>query len=495
MQPYSNLDIRKIYKSLIRKASKKVTQRKYTDAIHFIKASARWAYDFNLFFTDFKVECLLKQISEQIAKPVKVEKHIYNRCVLIDSFCLANRGLTQQYLRAMMSNDMEIMLIYTKIGGIVDSDIIEELKSYNKYTIITFNNTDEIKQTKEIIKRITDFSPKHIFLHITPWETVGLMACHLIRDTDIYNINLTDHAYWIGSSFIDYNIEFRPYGKTISLEKRGLKEDQLLQLPYYPLNPINRNSYELPNLPINAVRFLTGGSPYKMLGKNDIFFKIMECVLSVGDNVYILVAGFNDGGVFNEKLKRIKGNERVFLIGNRKDIDSVFARCDIYLGTYPVAGGLMSQYAAKNGKPIVAYHEYGESKLEEVVNHFQHDFKTFTCIKQLTEYVRKLVVNKDFRLQEGLKLQKGLMTEDRFNISFVKVISERKKLWNWENDYIDYNAISSRYIDLENKNGYASTKRLVKNVGKATFTMPECWHPNLIEMFLKLKMQAIKKYI
>ena len=49
-----------------------------------------------------------------------------------------------------------------------------------------------------------------------------------------------------------------------------------------------------------------------------------------------------------------------FFIGRRKRmaaIDAVFENCDIYLGTYPICGGLMSQYAAMHAKPILAYFE------------------------------------------------------------------------------------------------------------------------------------------
>ena len=51
----------------------------------------------------------------------------------------------------------------------------------------------------------------------------------------------------------------------------------------------------------------------------------------------------------------MKNGERVYTSKYRKDISQLFRNCDIYYGTYPLSGGLMCQYAAAFGKPILAY--------------------------------------------------------------------------------------------------------------------------------------------
>ena len=46
-----------------------------------------------------------------------------------------------------------------------------------------------------------------------------------------------------------------------------------------------------------------------------------------------------------------------------------FQNCDLFLSTYPTSGGLMCQYAAKYGKPILAYRDKSdmENAVEEMV--------------------------------------------------------------------------------------------------------------------------------
>ena len=51
----------------------------------------------------------------------------------------------------------------------------------------------------------------------------------------------------------------------------------------------------------------------------------------------------------------MKNGERVYTSKYRKDISQLFRNCDIYYGTYPLSGGLMCQYAAAFGNPILAY--------------------------------------------------------------------------------------------------------------------------------------------
>lgn len=78
-----------------------------------------------------------------------------------------------------------------------------------------------------------------------------------------------------------------------------------------------------------------------------------------------------DARIFREFIRNNGFQRRVFLLGSRRDIHAVFRACDIYMGTYPIGGGLMSQYAAVNGKPILAYasEECPSAFVETVVCH------------------------------------------------------------------------------------------------------------------------------
>ena len=454
MRAYSTADIHSIYSNIVQYAQRKCNDGHYNRALIGIEAASCWAFNLNMIYSDDNLEQIIKEIADKNVEMVSIKESKPDRCVLIDSFLIDNRGLSQQYLRAMMANGMHILVIYTNAGGYIGEDTLAEIEAYDKAEIVTYpRKMDRIEETKEIVKAIEAFCPAHIFLHLTPWDTIALMACHVIRGVRKYQINLTDHAYWMGASFIDYSLEFRPYGYTVSIEKRGLTPNQLLALPYYPIAPLSANFQGFPNMPQDAIKVFTGGSLYKMLGKKDIFFQIMERILDVSPNVYILVAGFDTNATFDAKLSSIKGQERILQIGVRKDIDAVFENCDIYLGTYPMMGGLMSQYAALHGKPIIAYHEEGDvmNATEEMVNFNQNEYHSFTNLDDMSEYASKLVNDQSFRLSQGKLLQEGMMNAERFNSTFIEVITKHQPITTWKNDSIDYDAFFQRYLDLENQ--------------------------------------------
>ena len=465
-------------------------------ALKGLEAASIWAYNLNFVYTDADAEKLIKDIAENKIERKQIDNPIHNRCVLIDSFLLDNRGLSQQYLRAMMANDMEILVVYTTAGGNIGRDTLSEIKSYNKAKFLSFKKgMDLIEEAQQINKSIEVFSPAHIFLHLTPWDVVALMACHSIKGPKTYQINLTDHAYWAGANFIDYNLEFRPYGYTVSLEKRGLKAEQLLALPYYPITPISSEFKGFPDLPPNVIKVLTGGALYKMLGKNDIFFHMMERILSVSPYVYILVAGFNPNRSFNEKVSKIKGGDRVVQIGIRHDIDAVFDNCDIFLETYPTSGALMAQYAAIHAKPMIAYRDENdmENAIEEVV-YSEKDYRSYTNLDAMTEYAEKLINDVDFRLTEGQKLHKNMINADHFNQSFFDIINNHHPISGWEKDNIDYEAFFNRYLELENQQ-FLATKAVIRCLKTNTFNAITICRKNLIEQSLKIFLIRIARLV
>ena len=465
MFPYQKADILAIYRNLFEIAKNNSEKGHWKKSIDYLSSAAKWAYQFNYFYTDNAVETLLKRISDNTINSVEIKSPGKNKYVLLDSFCLDNRGLTQQYLRAMMHNKVEILYICTSRNIENGADILQELNDYPKARVLLFDkvDSDSIKIANKIVEEITSYCPANFFLHIAPWDVIALMASHAVSGAVKYNINLTDHAYWMGASLIDYNIEFRPYGKTVSLEKRGLKSEQLLELPFYPVEAIGHPFRGLPSMPDNAVKILTGGAMYKMLGKDDIFFSMMEQILSIASNVYILVAGFGPNKIFSEKCSKLNGNDRILVIGSRDDIDSVFQECDIFLSTYPTSGGLMCQYAAKYGKPMLAYRDEDdvENAVEEMVNHFGGKFRSFVQMNDFVEYARHLIIDEQFRADEGASLTENTMTADKFDQSFAMMMSTRITQLNWKLDQINYEAFANRYLELENTNGFMASKCLL----------------------------------
>lgn len=492
-QRLTERDVLHVYSVLMEHAQKNFSKREYLQSLDYLEVAAKWAYNFNYFYADSEAETLLKQISNICLKCVSIDiSHSKKRFVLLDSFCCDNRGLTQQYLRAMMSMNADILYLQTMGDFSCGQDIIRELSEYEKAHVYFFDKfpINDIERARVLTEQIYAFAPSKIFLHLSPWDVVALMICNSVNGPLKYNINLTDHAYWMGSTSIDYNIEFRGYGKTVSLKKRGLKPKQLLTLPYYPIKSKNAEFQGFPPLKDGAVKLFTGGSLYKMMGKQDVFFRMMDDILDLSADAVILVAGFNGSSVFEQKRVQMRHGDRVFLIGIRKDIDAVFIHCDIYLGTYPFGGGLMSQYAAMNKKPIIAYAESGDvaNRLEGVINHRQAGVKTYSDEHAMLDYADKLIHDERYRVQEGERISQALMTPEFFNKTFEEVISTNKMLWDWDLEDIDYKSFADYFLELENNYLHAGIKNLVREMKfKVLFQFPglmKVYIPIMWKMFL-----------
>ena len=109
----------------------------------------------------------------------------------------------------------------------------------------------------------------------------------------------------------------------------------------------------------------------------------------------------------------------MFLIGQRDDIVHVFRHIDIYLSTYPIGGGLMTQLAAVNKIPILAFADKNISckHLDALLPYGKYGNEPFTKdnLTSFHQYANRLINDVSFRRQEGTKLQQRLISPELFN--------------------------------------------------------------------------------
>ena len=470
----SHKGVESIYEKLKAKAFNFYKNKNYLQSLNYIAYSAKWAYRLNFKYVDCELEDLLKDISESCFPKTKVGTDRTSRFVLLETHGMDNRGLTQQYIRAFMSMGVEFLYISIDCIRSKCSDIIKELGGYDKAKILLFEKSelDFLRKTEQVLSELGAYNPTKIFLHLMPWDVVSLMVTYSLKGVTKYNINLTDHAFWLGASFIDYNLEFRAYGKTVSLEKRKLKENQLLYLPFYPILPKNEVCFQgFPLQTDNKTIIFTGGAYYKMFGNNDLFFKIVDSLLDLSENAVVLIAGGGDISRMNKKLSKLKNKGRVLLIGNRKDINEVFKACDIYLDTYPIRGGLMEQYASLNAKSILAYSDFqafGDNQ-EMFLQNLGNGVCGYNDWNSFIEYAGKLLNDVYYRKEEGYRNEQLVPSVEAFNSNFSQLITTHINVYEWKKITIKYNKIKELYLEVENMHTHAATKELMRSLGLNTF--------------------------
>jgi len=205
-----------------------------------------------------------------------------------------------------------------------------------------------LAQSQLIIDSVYLYKVKTVFMYTIPQDVVLTCALYALKGiVQRIQINLTDHAFWLGAKAIDKCLEFRDYGLFISNKYREIERESLYLVPYYP-NGKNENCFEgfpFEYNPDKNILMFSGGALYKTIDDNKTYYKFVEELLNSYPTLIFWYAG--DKSKYDQELERVmtKYPERVYRTEERKDLLEVLKRSDFYLDTYPIGGALMVQYA------------------------------------------------------------------------------------------------------------------------------------------------------
>jgi hypothetical protein len=453
-----------LFNSLKLTAYKHIQKKNYSKAIKYINKAAYLAYLINWKYNDNQLNYYLMEISSELFTKEKIEKK-EGKVIFWDSFSLDNRGLTEQYIGALIKCDYEILYITENNNSDQYPNIIKTLENYKKAKILIFDSKKNILDGIRLVRsEIINFDPTSIWLHIAPWSSEALIVVDSIVGPIKYLINLTDHAFWLGSKIIDNCIEFRSYGREISIKYRSIRSECIYINPYYPI-VTSAEPEKLPDIPAGSTVVFSGAAYYKVYGKNKIFLDICKKLLIDNKKLIIFFAG---NGYQKPLLNFIKKNNfesRFYLIGNRKDINHVMSNCDIYLGTYPFLGGLMAQLAAYHGKPILSYTttDLPVNYLDDIVDPYNLRKITFDDLDSFYLEANKLIGNTLYRQENTAEIRASMISPRIFNDNTRLLISGKNINFAKRDIVINIEAFRDLYLDIENNYQYQFKKLLARN--------------------------------
>lgn len=435
-------------------AQKYYNRGEFIQSLSAIETASKLMYTFNTCYTDDEIESLIINISSTLFKNHELKNDECNekKVILYDYFAIDNRGLTQQYLDALINLDYEILFItFDDQNPKKSEDIFSRLSSYKKASIYKINSKDYIEGSKELFNVIKEFGASVALLHTAPWDIIGILTWSYFKNIYRFMINITDHAFWLGKCCSDYVLEFRSYGYNISKNYRNIEENRLIYLPYYPIRNLNIPFEGFPFNPKGKKVIFSGGSLYKVYG-SDIFFNTIKHIIKKYDDTIVLYAGNGNDGPFRNFIKENKFEERVYLIKERKDISSIFQNCYFYLGTFPLCGGLMTQYAVASHKVPVAY---TESKIkcnfiESFLINVEGKTFTYTNLNEYYKFIDKLIENPDFKKQLENNLDDLIISTKKFSENLYSAINYKTTEYPVQKFEIDVEEFSRLYFDMEN---------------------------------------------
>ena len=458
------------YAAIKRKAFAEYKLGNYEASLSYVDKAVTIASQIMWRYADDELDDLLFNISSKVIKKRQTDYYADNKKVVFYDYFGSTFILAIQYIKALVNSNHEILYIYEEQEWDLNVSVIDVMKQFPQVQVkIISKKINRVDKLPEIYNSILSFRASKLFIHINTLSHFIPVLFILPSDITKYYINLGDHAFWLGSKGIDYSFEFRSFGATVSYEKRGLKKEQLLLLPYYPIE----NGFKFQGFPIETgdkVVIFSGGDFYKMVDSQNTYWTLVKNVLEHNPNAIIFFAN----KVSNEEGLKFLDNfivsnnfqERFILIGFRPDINEVFARCDIFMGTCPMSGGLMSQYAGVNFKPILQYYPKELFAFEETESMicFNKTMKiSFTDKVEFLNEAKHLIDDSTYRIKKGQEINECMITESQFNSLFEKSIQTNVSQVNIENVNVSYLHLEKWWLEVNNK-GFSDVGRFIMGI-------------------------------
>lgn len=455
-------DIRQGYYGVKKLAEQAFAEGDFLKTMDLIKHCATVAQQFNWIYKDDELESLIEKISAKIIEKQQGEyKPIHNRVVFYDEFCVSFI-LAIQYLDALVEAGCEIVYVTFESKRKKYQAIFDYVEKMPNTTLVLLEENDMVKANQLLYERIVESKPEKLILHICGTSSMMPAISALPPEISSYLINLADQTFWLGAKFIDYVFEFRQFGVSVSQQRRGIKPEQQLLVPFYPV--VDGNEFQ--GFPAectepNKVLVFSGSDIYKVLDSKGMYWHLVKRILDSFPEVVFLFATKGDcyGIDFIQDFIRKNGFENRFIYTKfRPDINEVFAHADIYMGTCPVSGSLMSQLAARNATPILQYYYPGtpDDETEQAIcvnEEFQISFRNED---DFMKEAARLVYDKTYRKKQGERIKAAMVSVRQFNEFVKNSLATNKTQLPLKPYHIDYDMLDDRWLELENC-GYISS--------------------------------------
>jgi acetyltransferase-like isoleucine patch superfamily enzyme len=392
-----------------------------------IAARAGYKYKFDAML-DNELEGMVSNIAKEHLESVNFQGSP-NKVVFLDSFAWEGRGLTEQYIDALISLDYELLFIVTNDNYLkIDSRILRRIKNYPKadYKIYKANQT-KIEVAQSIINDMANFGPSKIIWHPSPWDVVAIMLLQKIGgQAERYLVNITDNHFWLGVRCFDFIIEFRGYGCGFSATFRKVPKEKIKLLPYYP---VTKNQEPFLGLPVarkeNTTLAISAGAGYKFLGGGGVYSKLVSRLLMANEDLELIIVG---AGAQLEIVKNLCDESvrcRIHLVPPRDDLFELIKHCDIYITSAPRVGGLVNQMAVEAKIPILSYTYMGLKAFEI------HETAPFADLSHSD------ISNEDEFIDVGTRLVRDQAYRQDFPQNYVNALISRSQFVNGLQEVLD----------------------------------------------------------
>lgn len=449
-------EIKNGYKGLKCLVRKSVKEGNYASAMDYIGNCTTIASQFNWIYADNELEDILGVIAGSVIDQniTTVFQPDNDHWVFYDDYC-TSYVLALQWMTALSKTGKSVLYINSELSfdNCKDFNILQEVEQMPNVTVVVIQDGPLFERANVLYQSIIRFNASKVILHKAMNSLIQLPLCVLPKDIEVYNINLGDQFFWLGTKHINYNIEFRPFGASVSLQRRGFRKEQLLMIPFYPANE-NRPFEGFPTCFNGKLVIFSGGDYYKTWDEKGTYWRLVKGILDKHKDVcflYAIKSNPTSADLVDKFVKENHFEDRFIRINRRQDIYQVFAHCDIYMGTCPISGSLMSQLAAINGKPILQYYHPGtpDDETEQALCINERFQISFTSESDFFQEADRLIEDSEYRKIQGKKIQAAMMQPDQFDKLVKDSLLTNISQIGLQFQNVDYKLLNKRWIALE----------------------------------------------
>lgn len=414
--------IEKRIKKLKKVISIEFKNKKYDNALSLVMVASAMLYQTNIRYMDDELEGTVSKIGKALMHcDTDDNSFCEDKMLFYDGFGLNDRGLIQIYLKALCKMKKVVYVTYDErknqipdvLNILLQNDAEVRYIKRKKNSIV-----DMIYQLKGIVD---EAKAEHFFFYSYPDDVVATPIMYAYEGIfKRYQVNLTDHAFWLGAGCCDICINFRSYGAKISKEYRGICEAKNVVIPFYPIVYKDRAFQGFPvEVKSGQQIMFSGGALYKTQSEDNRYYIMVDKILGKYQNLIFWYAGENgDDSKLKEILKKYPG--RAFHTEERSDLFQVLEHCDVYLSTYPMCGGLMFQYAAMSGVVPVTL-KRGNISDDFLIDQNNLNVE-FDSENELFDEIDKLLLDNEYAKKRCELMQRSVISPDVFELELQKCI-------------------------------------------------------------------------
>jgi len=441
-------------------------RKDYEKSIKSLKAAANILYTFNQRYTDSEIENQITEIRKCIlsnSNSINVKKDVV---FFYDGFGLDLRGWAASYVRALTK--LGYYIIYMCPSNSKIPHILGEMNSNTSEVIYLCGSN--IEKAKTIDSVFKNYKPGTAFFYTYPDDISAAIAFENNPCTTRIQIDLTDHAFWIGVNAFDYILESREMGASIAVHHRFIGADKIIKYDCTPYIIRDKCNITLP-FDIEKEKYIfTGGSLYKTLGDRELlYYNTIRYILKKYTNIKFLYAGEGDSSEIEKLIAEYP--DRVFLVNERPDFFELIKNCILYINSYPMFGGLMMRFAALAGKvPITLKHGNDSDGL--LINQELLGIE-FDNYDDFISEIDHLLTDSEYRSKKERLLNNSVYNEEMFAEELDLVIKNHKSKSSFESirefdtiefrkEYLRRNSIHTLYKLFASKSSISLVKYFPK---------------------------------